>query len=273
MLAVSLAASTIHAQTATPIEPDRPDVTNSAHIVGAGVLQIEAGVLLTRSSPGAREFGSPFMARLGLAQRLELRVGGDGWLRQSVGSDSVSGFGNLQLGAKIPLRSDAGGAAVLSVLPQVTIPTASATGQLGSGVADYTAALLTGADLGRRGRVDINYGLGEIGAGGGAHFVQHLASVSASVAVASRWNPYAELFWYSRQKPGGRSVLSVDSGAIYAASRRLALDAGLQVGVTAAADDVTAFAGVSVIVGDILADRAERRQHERGQPQAPRRTK
>ena len=236
-----------------PLEPDRPDVTNGSHIVGIGLLQIEFGGIYTRSTPGERAFGSPFTARIGLFDWLEARIGTDGFLTQTDGDSRATGMGNVQLGAKLRLWADPGGIPVVSILPTVNLPAASAENGLGSGDADYTIALLTGTDIGVRGHIDINYGIGSIGAGGGLpHFAQHLVSVSVSLAASERWNPYAESYWFSRQDAEGGAMTAIDVGAIYAVSPRLALDGGMQVGVSRAAPDIAAFAGVSIVVGNVL---------------------
>lgn len=236
-----------------PIEPDRPDVTNGTHIVETGLLQIEVGGLYTRTSVDSRSWGSPVTARVGLTEWLEARIGADGLLSQVDGGARATGFGNVQVGAKLRLWADPGGIPVLSILPTVNLPTASVDKGLGSGDADYTVVLLTGTDFLTRGHIDFNYGIGAIGAGGGRpHFVQHLASASASVAATEAWNPYAEVFWFSRQDPDAGAVTAVDVGAIYTVNPRLALDGGMQFGLSQAAPGVAAFAGISIIVGDVL---------------------
>ena len=235
------------------LEPDRPDVTNGTHIVGTGLLQIEFGGLFTRAAGSASAFGSPFTARVGVLEWLEARIGTDGLLTQVDDSGRVSGIGNTQLGAKLRLWADPGGVPVLSILPTINLPTASADKGLGSGVADYTLVMLTGTDIGRHAHVDVNYGIGAIGSGGEqAHFIQHLFSVSASDAISDNWNPYVEVFWFSRQDIGGTGVTSIDGGAIYQLGTRYAIDGGLQFGVTANAPRFAVFGGLSMIVGDVL---------------------
>jgi hypothetical protein len=235
------------------LEPDRPDVTNGTHIVGTGLLQIEFGGLFTRAVGSANAFGSPFTARVGVLEWLEARIGTDGLLTQADDSGRVSGIGNTQLGAKLRLWADPGGVPVLSILPTINLPTASADKGLGSGVADYTLVMLTGTDIGRHAHVDVNYGIGAIGSGGDqAHFIQHLFSVSASDAISDNWNPYVEVFWFSRQDIAGTGVTSLDGGAIYQIGTRYALDGGLQFGVTANAPRFAVFGGLSMIVGDVL---------------------
>ena len=248
------------------IQPDRPDLTNSTHVVGVGLLQVEFGGVYTFDGPGQRAFGSPFTARLGLFKWLEVRVGGDGLLVHADAGTRDTGFGNIQLGAKLRLWDSPGGTPLLAILPSVNVPTADAHKGLGSGDTDYTIALLTGADIGARGHIDFNYGLGSTGAGGGApHFVQHLASISASVAVTHAWSPYAEVFCLSRQDPGGSPAASIDAGATYTVGPRWALDGGFQVGLSDAAPNVGVFAGFSIIVGDVFG-RHDVRGHQRPLP-------
>ena len=235
------------------VEPDQPDVTNGTHIVDAGLLQVEMGGVYVRYDSTSRAGGSPITARLGLTDWLEARIGSDGLLIQSNGLTSVTGIGNLQLGAKVRLWPGEGGVPVLAILPAVNVPTASSAKGLGSGVADYVVSLLTGTDLGRHSHVDMNYGIGRIGdATTGGHFTQNLVSVSFSSAVSDNWNPYFEAFWLSRQAPGGGPVVAIDGGAIYELGSRYALDAGVQVGLTNDAPAFSAFGGISVVIGNIL---------------------
>ncbi|MCU1382279.1 MAG: hypothetical protein JWL71_976 [Acidobacteria bacterium] len=238
-----------------PLEPDRPDVTNGTHIVDIGLLQIEVGALFSKASGDRRNGGTPVTARVGLSDWLEMRIGGDGWLVSQDPHGRESGIGNLQLGMKLRLWADPGGIPVLSILPTVNLPTASEAKGFGSGQADVTVAVLTGTDIRTRGHVDLNYGIGLIGAGTGVpRFAQHLVSVSASAEVPGPVTPYVEAFWISRQDTDGGPVIATDAGAIYVLNPRWAIDGGVQVGLSASAPSLAAFAGVSVVVGNILGE-------------------
>jgi hypothetical protein len=164
---------------------------------------------------------------------------------------------------------------VLSILPTVNLPAASESKGLGSGQADFTIALLTGTDFLTRGHIDVNYGIGRIGAGTGLpRFTQHLVSWSASAEIPGPVTPYLEGFWFSRQDPDGGQVAALDTGAIYVVNPRLAFDGGVQVGLTDAAPSLSAFAGMSVVIGNVLGDHGvHARQREvarRGAAQPPR---
>jgi hypothetical protein len=236
------------------VEPDRPDVTNGTRIVTTGLIQVEFGGLYVRQTSAQRSAGSPFTVRVGLADWIEARIGADGLTSLSGTDTNAAGFGNVQLGAKLRLWDKPGGAPVLSILPDVNLPTADSTNGLGSGDFDYTLAFLTGTDIGRRGHIDLNYGIGAIGAGSGLpHFVQHLVSASLSAAVTDRWNPYVELFWFSRTDPEGTAETSIDAGVIYELGSHFAIDGGVQTGVGGSAPHFAAFGGLSIVLG---ADRA-----------------
>jgi outer membrane putative beta-barrel porin/alpha-amylase len=268
-ICVLAAAGRVRAQ--DQIEPDRPDVTNGTHIVSVGLLQLEMGGQFTHGGDGSRAFGSPLTARVGLTEWLEARVGTDGLLTQSDGVTQQTSIGNTQLGAKIRLWADPGGVPVLSILPTVNFPTANADKGFGSGDADYTLAVLTGTDIGRHWHADVNYGLGSIGAGNGrAHFTQHLASVSVSDAISDNWNPYAEIYWFSRQDVDGSSVGAIDTGAIYELGSRYAIDGGVQFTAIGSARDVSVFGGVTMIIGDVLGVRGENARERQLQKRAAR---
>jgi Putative MetA-pathway of phenol degradation len=257
-----------------PIQPDRPDVTNGTSIVDVGLLQVEAGVQHARMGANQQNIGTPLNVRIGLFEWLEARAGTDGFLHQTDAFSSAAGLGNVQVGAKVRLFADPGGIPVLSILPTVNLPVASASKGLGSGDSDVTLVLLTGTDLGKTSHVDFNYGIGAIGAGQGRpHFAQHLVSVSFSHSVTEQLSPYIEGYWFSRQDPDGGRVFSVDAGLIQAFTVRLAVDGGFTIGLTSAAPHLAVFGGLSIIVGDVLGDHgviARQRRAARLGGQAPR---
>jgi hypothetical protein len=256
------------------LEPDRPDVTNGTHIVDVGLLQMEVGAVLTRNGGNQHSVGTPSTIRLGLTEWIEARISSDGFLAVTDATGTERGLGNVQIGAKLRLWADPGGVPVLSILPTINLPAASESKGLGSGQADFTNAALTGVDFLTRGHVDVNYGIGRIGAGTGLpRFTQHLLSWSASVEVPGPVTPYLESFWFSRQEPDGGTVAALDTGAIYVINPRLALDGGVQFGLTAAAPPLSAFGGLSVVLGNVLGDHgvhARQRETERRAAGGPR---
>jgi hypothetical protein len=119
----------------------------------------------------------------------------------------------------------------MSVLPTISLPTASREKGLGSGSVDFGIAVLTGADIGPRGHIDVNYGIASIvPALGLPRYSQHLVSTSISAAATARWNPYMEVFWFrgpkrikhlKRRSTVARSTKSDLASRLTAACRRV----------------------------------------------------
>jgi hypothetical protein len=232
------------------INPDQPDVTNGTHIVSTGLMQVELGGIYVLNTVDQRSGGTPFTVRVGLTDWIEARIGADGLLTQTIDGVRATGFGNLQMGAKLRLWAKPGGVPVMSVLPAISLPTASTEKGLGSGSVDFGIAVLTGADIGPRGHIDVNYGIASIGSGlAQPRYSQHLVSTSISAAATARWNPYIEVFWFSRTAADQTSETSFDGGAIYEIGPRLAIDGGMQVGVSGPAAAFAVFGGLSIVFG------------------------
>jgi Putative MetA-pathway of phenol degradation len=232
------------------INPDQPDVTNGTHIVSTGLMQVEFGGIYIHNTSDQHTGGTPFTVRVGLTDWIEARIGADGLLTQTIDGVRATGFGNLQVGAKLRLWAKPGGVPVMSVLPTINLPTASTDKGLGSGRADFAIAVLTGTDIGPRSHIDVNYGIASIGSDLGLpRYSQHLLSTSISAAATARWNPYIEVFWFSRTEADQTSETSFDGGAIYELGPRLAIDGGVQAGLSGPSAGFAVFGGLSIVFG------------------------
>lgn len=228
------------------IDGDRPHVGTGTHVVLPGQVQIESGVQWQRLAP-VWTISSPTLARIGLTDRLELRVASDGFLTRDDGSASAHGVGNLQLGTKIRLCGDRD-EPWLSVMPTVSLGLASRGKQLGSGETDATATLLAGRAVGDRLHLEGNYGIGSIG-DPAERFAQHLVTAAIVHQTTQSLASYVEAAWWSRQERGGGAVSFIDYGLIVALSPRILIDGGAFFGMTAATPEYGAFTGISFAVG------------------------
>jgi hypothetical protein len=230
------------------IEPDHPDLTNSAHLVPVGVLQCEVDGLFHRASSTAHDSATPFTVRYGITPWFEARVDGAGFLSTTDGADVERGLGNIQLGAKVRLIADKHGAGLLALEPELTIPTASADKRLGSGQVDAVVTMLTGVDFLERAHTDFNYGIGSLGGGAGEpRFAQQAASASTSVSVGNL-SPYVEVYWVSRAAATVGRSYGIDGGVIYLVKPRVAIDGGLQTDLSGGDRGFSVFGGVSFYV-------------------------
>ena len=106
---------------------DRPDQTESSVVVPPGFFQIEIGGTYTGSDTRVLETPGT-LVRIGVFDRVELRLGTIGWTRESVGS--ASGFADSELGAKVYLWEEAG------LLPETALLVA---GSLPTGAEGFTS--------------------------------------------------------------------------------------------------------------------------------------
>src|SRR5438128_1706553 len=91
------AAPQLRAQTpaeSMPINPDRPDLTNSPRLVAPGMVQIESGVARAWRAQGHGDFGSPVLVRIGVRDWFEAQAASDGLLIQSAPDERSVGVGN-----------------------------------------------------------------------------------------------------------------------------------------------------------------------------------
>lgn len=246
-----------------PLPPNN-DVNDRTDNTDVGLLQVELGGVVTRVAAGTRAAGTPVMLRYGAFEWLEVSAGTDGYLRQQApGAGQASGAGNTLVGARVRLFARPGGLPILSLLPQVVLPTASVSDGLGTGDVDATLAAVTGRDLPRGSHVDVSYGAGSIGGGdAGKRFVQHAAFVSGSLGATRAWTPALTLTWISRQDPQTGRAVTASAESVLTVSRRVAVDVSALVGLNRHAPDFELAAGVSVVVGELdLDDGVHARRH------------
>ena len=87
---------------------DRPDFTESSEVVGKGVVQLESGFLFEKVDDSLRQVTLPeLLVRIGIGDRVELRLASDGYVSQSItgldGSRRRGGRADAEIGAKVKL--------------------------------------------------------------------------------------------------------------------------------------------------------------------------
>jgi len=93
--------------------------------------QLELGTpnLIVERGDGAdtQAWNTPFLLRYGVSDRVEMRLLGSGWNwlsgESDAGSDSMSGFGDLELGAKFALTPHGGWCPQSALVAGVRLPT------------------------------------------------------------------------------------------------------------------------------------------------------
>ena len=111
---------------AQTIVTDRPDQTESALVVGKGVLQIESGVLLEYAEQSERRILSPTtLFRLGLGRKVEIRILNQ-LETQKTPALTQQGISDIELGTKIQFTDPQRHNVDMALLTHLVLPTGSA---------------------------------------------------------------------------------------------------------------------------------------------------
>jgi len=131
-VAVPLVLGCCTAAYADPIATDRPDFVESSQVVGTARVQIETSVGLERDSMeegAARAFSTPTLLRVGIAERLELRMETDGRMVTDFDTadsdETVRGWADLSFGFKLQMGQNEGAHPALALLVHVDVDSGS----------------------------------------------------------------------------------------------------------------------------------------------------
>ena len=251
---------------------DRPDLTESSSVVPEGTVQMEMGWSMERvSSPSEELTAHHFpeaLARIGIYERFELRLGWDGgqWQDLDINGENVnsSGAGDMYLGTKIALWGENGGLPETAVILGTSVPTGSdcqAADRLGnrkycgsfnlytSNRFDPSAILAMSKTL--NDRLSLGWNLGTVwvtereDSGDLDTFPRGIYSVALGISATERLGFFAEFFGDTSLRGDSRPTNSVDGGATFLLLPNLQLDVSAGKGISSESPDWFAGAGIS----------------------------
>ena len=246
ILALSLA---LRAQD-PPIEvnPNRPTFANPALTTQQGLAELEWGLQRSAFREGGSSFGTPTLLKLGLMKDLELRLSAPTYLRLApTDNPSAEGSGDLNLGAQWCYLHDGLFGMDQAIQVAHTFPTASSAHGLGNGAPIDVLTLLFSRDAGPF-HIDVNLLESWIGLTpelGGGRTSQTAGTVSITRNFNNPWSITGELYAL-QATPLNAKIVSNLWALAYKVSKRLVLDAGVDVGLTHGAPRYTVFTGLTV---------------------------
>ena len=246
LTAICLACAACAAQADEPtITPYRPTVSNPAQLSSVGQLELEAGLMASRSDDGRRA-SVPYLLKLAFSEQWGVLVGGEALVQshdsggpraRGVGDTSVvlkrafivdeaTAFG-FELGAKIPTARDS----------------------IGSGKADYTLNGIFSRDLGAV-HMDANANVTRLGAvDAGTGRTQDGLALALSTPVSEKWGVAGELS--GTRQHGAASTAQLLLATTYSPSKHLTFDVGVIRGLNPATPDWALFTGVVLPLGQL----------------------
>jgi len=230
-----------------PMSTDRPDTTESPYTVDAGHVQLEMSIAeFAREDDGPRTDTltiAPMNLKVGLLNNADLQFGFAPAEREDGdGSGATPGPSDLGVRLKWNLWGNDGGPTALALMPFVALPTDGfSSGHVEGGLIVPLAVQLTdAAALGLMGEVDFVFDEDR-----GEHVLEFLHTATIGFAIVGPLGGFVEYAGTLAESGSGYRA-SANAGLTYGLGPNLILDAGLNAGLTRAADDIVVFAGVSV---------------------------
>lgn len=241
------------------LSTDRPDKTESPFTVDAGHYQIEMDIAtFTRNHDNiggadekTREWGLGIVnLKAGLTNNTDIQFVVESYrdvhtTDYTGGTTSdQSGFGDVTVRLKHNIWGNDGGDTALAIMPFVKLPTNQ--DDLGNDdveggiIVPLSVELGNGFGLGLMTELDVNKD--DDGMGYHAGFIN---SATISTDLTDDVGTYVEFFTERQDDSDAHWENTVDIGFTYAAAENVQLDAGVNIGVTDAADDYNPFIGVS----------------------------
>lgn len=251
---------------------DRPDLTESSSVVPKGTVQIEMGWSMDKvNSPGGNLSAFHFpetLARIGLHDRIEFRLGWDGGQWQELelenGTFNSSGAGDMQVGTKIALWGESGWLPETAVILGSSLPAGTrcrASDQLekrlycssfnlySSRRFDPSAVVAMSKTLNERLSLGWNLGtawLTEREDDGDLDTLPRgIYSVALGIAATDRTGFFVEFFGDTSLTGGSRPANSLDGGVTFLILPIVQLDASAGKGISSESPDWFAGVGIS----------------------------
>lgn len=236
---------------------DRPDKTESAYTVDAGHFQVEMDIASyshDHDTTGGADIRADSLAvaalnlKAGLLNNvdLQLMLNTYNWLRISDAGKVTyqSGFGDVTTRLKFNCWGNDGGTTAFALMPFVKFPTSQDglgnNAVEGGLIAPLAVELPLGWSMGVMTEFDFMQDLEGVG-----YHPEFINSVTFGHDIVGRLSGYIEFYSQVIAQQDVPWVGTVDLGLAYRLTDDLQLDAGVNIGVTPAADDVNPFIGLS----------------------------
>jgi hypothetical protein len=246
---------------------DRPDKTESPYTVDAGHFQFEMDLVsytYDRKHAGGTttqldSFAvAPINLKLGLCNQVDLQVVVETWnyARTKTSGNSPTngptvkrhqrGFGDITTRLKYNVWGNDGGKTAFAAMPFMTLPTneedVGVDGVQGGIILPLAVELPFDFGMGLMTEFDFNRDT--VGDGYHTEFVNSITFSHDRILVRDL-GCYVEFFSLVSAERGSDWIGTVDVGLTYGLTENVRLDAGVNFGVTKAADDINPFVGLS----------------------------
>ncbi len=234
---------------------DRPDKTESPYTVDAGHYQIELDLLnYTQdcTDQAVQTFAiAPSNLKVGLFNNVDLQFIVETYtIQRTSGHDpqaheTVSGFGDVLIRCKTNFWGNDGGTTAGGMMPFLKLPTGAT--ELGNGAVEGGIIFPLAITLPQEWSMGLMTEVDHLRNSDSSNYHQEfINSITFGHGIIGQLAGYLEFFSSISSERDVEWIGTVDFGLTYNLRSNVQLDAGVNIGVTRAADDLNLFVGLSV---------------------------
>lgn len=222
------------------ISTDRPDFVDSPEVLGKGRVQLETGIQQSKD-----ERSTPLLLRVGVSDRLELRLETDGRVTDRSDPAHPGGWGDSGLSVKWQLNEGKDGTPTVGLIPQLDFATGS-RGFKGNGTRPSLRMPMEW-ELPHDLSLGVMPGLYRDRDDNGRHYTTGMFGVTLAKGLSERADVFVEVSTprIAHARDGGTQA-SFDFGGGYSLTRDLRLDTGFMVGLNRYTPNLAFTVGLSV---------------------------
>jgi hypothetical protein len=234
---------------------DRPDKTESPYTVDAGHYQIELDLL--KYTQGCTDKAvqtlaiAPSNLKVGLFNNVDLQFIVETYtIQRTSGHDpqaheTVSGFGDVLIRCKTNFWGNDGGTTAGGMMPFLKLPTGAT--ELGNGAVEGGIIFPLAITLPQEWSMGLMTEVDHLRNSDTSNYHQEfINSITFGHEIIGQLAGYLEFFSSISSERDVEWIGTVDFGLTYNLRSNVQLDAGVNIGVTRAADDLDSFVGLSV---------------------------
>ena len=234
---------------------DRPDKTESPYTVDAGHYQIELDLLNYTQDCTDQTVQTlaiaPINLKVGLFNNVDLQFIAETYtIQRTSGHDpqaheTVSGFGDVLIRCKTNFWGNDGGTTAGGMMPFLKLPTGAT--ELGNGAVEGGIIFPLAITLPQEWSMGLMTEADHLRSSDSSNYHQEfINSITFGHGIIGQLAGYLEFFSSISSERDVEWIGTVDFGLTYKLRSNVQLDAGVNIGVTRAADDLNSFVGLSV---------------------------
>ena len=228
--------------------PNRPTVSNPAHVTQFGVLELEYGMDLMWPEEGVHQTQANGLLKFGLLCDVELRWSTTSFFSQTDATGTHTTFGDNWLGTEMRFHRQTTWLPTMALSYSFKIPSASTQNGLGTGRVDHSFTFGASESIAHF-TFDFNFTQFLIGAPAGFDQNQQMA-LAFSRSIYKKLQFAGEFYGETQLNDSTPGFASSLWALTYTVSPRFVIDTGFEAGLTSGGPHRHAFGGITYSIAN-----------------------